>query len=985
MKNESRRTRNRVLVFLLCTAMVCGIMPFHRGSANAAAGPCVAGCSLTVSEGALGLNIYFSGLSNSEAANAYALVDGVKHPLSGKQSDGTFAVTHFVDAKDVVKKLSISLYSGSTRLSLANQKAVNGTLSYSVKEYLSNLKDRNDAIGHLAQAIEDYGTCAYNYFSKSALPVTVKDVDFSSYRLKLSGSLPDCVSYYGSSLVLNETISIRHYYMLTDYVDSYALTVDGAPAEIKATNTPGLVYWEISGIRAWDIDHAYVSSCTALGKTSALTYSVLSYAFDAAARGTDDPLCKLVRSIYWYKDAFEQCRSQGTTNQESYGEYEEEEITTDYVTYSMFGAAGDGMTDDYDAIVQAHAYANEKNLPVKADTGATYYIGHMDSANPKGALIKTDTDWTGATFVIDDTYLTVASRIENNKTVYYVPEGDCFLFTVEPSVKGGKYWMNTSLWWYLGDDGKWHWRTEKKDGDITLYLGLDPDLSSYPDHSRGSGRNYDGNKAAAHKNKEFTKDTVVFGEPGEFQEDALYILKTASVKRWGRNGSATASADSRDQTEVVIVNRDGRRDDSTPLQWDWREIEMIQKFPIDQTPLTVKGGTFITKVNKANAHCYIHRGISIDRSNVTLIDVKHYLSGESAQFGTGNESAVYNEETGAFVKHVARVGAPYQGFFYAHNCAYVTLKDCVFSNHLRVYNYGNDTNSTAPYDFYAEYCANITLDGCVCAADADDKSGPGDPTGIMDETRWGTTGTNYCKGITVQNGCSINRIDAHMGTYNLTVKDSTVGYLGIVAVGFGDMTIERVTSYATHFINLRRDYGSFWMGDIKIKDCVWKLEEGNSSPRLIFTNYIPNPTYPYGFDPITENGTTYYCTMPTNVIIDGLTVDASRVTSNTLYGTSGFQIYTNPIMDLDTVVNAAYLKNKEKYTYPLRITKKVSVSNFTLIRNPVNAEKDFKGVAIKNTDDYHSEYFFRNTEFIWDPDSITYEVSDPWEFEQKTE
>ena len=31
------------------------------------------------------------------------------------------------------------------------------------------------------------------------------------------------------------------------------------------------------------------------------------------------------------------------------------------VSYEDFGAVGDGVTDDFDAIARAHAYANENN------------------------------------------------------------------------------------------------------------------------------------------------------------------------------------------------------------------------------------------------------------------------------------------------------------------------------------------------------------------------------------------------------------------------------------------------------------------------------------------------------------------------------------------------------------------------------------------------------------------------------------------------
>lgn len=69
------------------------------------------------------------------------------------------------------------------------------------------------------------------------------------------------------------------------------------------------------------------------------------------------------------------------------------------VRYSDFGAMGDGKTDDTDAIVAAHAFANQQNLPVKADEGASYYIGGKD----RTAIIRTNTDFGNAIFTIDDT------------------------------------------------------------------------------------------------------------------------------------------------------------------------------------------------------------------------------------------------------------------------------------------------------------------------------------------------------------------------------------------------------------------------------------------------------------------------------------------------------------------------------------------------------------------------------------------------------
>jgi hypothetical protein len=70
-----------------------------------------------------------------------------------------------------------------------------------------------------------------------------------------------------------------------------------------------------------------------------------------------------------------------------------------FISYSDFGAEGDGKTDDTDAIAATHAFANQLGLPVKADDGATYYIGGKN----RTAVIRTNTDFGNAAFIINDT------------------------------------------------------------------------------------------------------------------------------------------------------------------------------------------------------------------------------------------------------------------------------------------------------------------------------------------------------------------------------------------------------------------------------------------------------------------------------------------------------------------------------------------------------------------------------------------------------
>jgi len=76
------------------------------------------------------------------------------------------------------------------------------------------------------------------------------------------------------------------------------------------------------------------------------------------------------------------------------------------IRYSAYGAVGDGKTDDFDAIIRTHDAANKAGQNVRADDGATYYIG----VSTKTAQIQTDTDWGNAKFIIDDSNVTIQNR-----------------------------------------------------------------------------------------------------------------------------------------------------------------------------------------------------------------------------------------------------------------------------------------------------------------------------------------------------------------------------------------------------------------------------------------------------------------------------------------------------------------------------------------------------------------------------------------------
>lgn len=84
---------------------------------------------------------------------------------------------------------------------------------------------------------------------------------------------------------------------------------------------------------------------------------------------------------------------------------------------------------------------------------------------------------------------------------------------------------------------------------------------------------------------------------------------------------------------------------------------------------------------------------------------------------------------------------------------------------------------------------------------------------------WGVFGTNLNKNFRVEN-CRLNRIDVHFHCWNLTIKDCEIGFKGISVTGGGDLVIENTIRHGNQLVNFRRDYGSRWEGNIRVRNCT---------------------------------------------------------------------------------------------------------------------------------------------------------------------
>ena len=425
--------------------------------------------------------------------------------------------------------------------------------------------------------------------------------------------------------------------------------------------------------------------------------------------------------------------------------YEFKKTFTDYVTYEDFGAVGDGETDDFEAIVKTHEYANENNFSVFANETATYYIGGTN----RTAYIKTDTDWSTASFIIDDT------DVENRSA---------WIFNIAPT----------------------HDSISITDKVSSLEI-----------------------------------DAVNIG--ASLDSKSLVVLTDSNVKRYIRKGLNQNSGSN--QTDVILVDENGKISPDTPLIWDFDVITNATAYPVDAEKLILKGGRFTTIANNdASQYNYYTRGIQVRRSN-TVID------------------GLYHD-----VKNEGSTGAPYSAFVSLSCCADVTVKNCTFTGRKKYATIGSAGASVnmGTYDIGAATAVNAKFINCNQTND------------ITDTDYWGIAGTNYCKNL-VYDGCALSRFDAHQGVLNATVKNSVLGHHGIKLIGSGTALIENTTVLAENFVDLRADYGSTWNGELIIRNC--KFYPTGISSHII--NAENSEDHDFG----------YTCYLPQRIDIDGLHVN----------------------------------------------------------------------------------------------------------------
>ena len=282
----------------------------------------VVGKSLSL-KGNIAVNFYLdlpqSVLSDDDA---YVTINDVKYPVSeAEQSEvraaAGYRFTANVKFAHLTDTLVLRVYNGKDepvqlKDSEGNDLTETG-FAYRAQDYIEYIRANSEDEGLLAvvNALSDLGSLAqvqfkYNVDSRvdvvgdlaSVTAEMVKD-----HELKLTTADGAGIRYYGSSLLLKDATTVRHYFKLDGgEIGDYTFTVDGAEVEIAEKG--GLYYVDITGIVARDLDKSFHVEVLKGGETViGLDYSALSYAYTTLSRGKTDTLTELAKAVVLYSQA----------------------------------------------------------------------------------------------------------------------------------------------------------------------------------------------------------------------------------------------------------------------------------------------------------------------------------------------------------------------------------------------------------------------------------------------------------------------------------------------------------------------------------------------------------------------------------------------------------------------------------------------------------------------------------------------------------
>lgn len=240
------------------------------------------------------------------------------------------------------------------------------------------------------------------------------------------------------------------------------------------------------------------------------------------------------------------------------------------VSYADFGAKLDGVTDDTEAVIACHDYANAHGCPVFQHSGTVYMetAQHRLNGARHNVNIKTDVDWTGTTFLIkppiqDERIVFAVCPDEEKEDVNLSPAQIDQLHSRKLNIDFLKDYPNELVTFMI----------ERDYPDLVIGMRDGWQESGYPDPS-------------------YYSETAAIDRNGALIDGPLFLDISGCMPR-----------------DLSI---------SDPTRNITGHMKMRRRSLLD-APITIKGGTFLLSHNGRFANPYY---LYITRSNVTVQGLK---------------------------------------------------------------------------------------------------------------------------------------------------------------------------------------------------------------------------------------------------------------------------------------------------------------------------------------------------------------------------
>lgn len=445
-----------------------------------------------------------------------------------------------------------------------------------------------------------------------------------------------------------------------------------------------------------------------------------------------------------------------------------------YIAYDDFGTWCREGSDDFNAMRNAHNYANNHGCEVRstvgeganAAAGKTYHIYKL--FDQKEYFAYTNVDWQGATFIIHDEDIDWHYRCSNKPLLSMRPSpAGLATADVRPSANTRTFEVDTAKALTI-NEGALPLRT-----NATSIAGLSPEVDAAIaelnalGYSRYYVQLYDKNVMRFRRGYSYRR-------PGEPQWDALIVDGNGTVQRFN---AATLAGDETPANSYIPDNPE-------PLQWQFDNITKVVIAPIAGTQAHIRNANFVTMPLNSKREVPAERPSSGYYRNLSITGGNFELGGIVQTVGTAEDGYDNGNLSGSYV-----------GFIDLKDCAEFYMHDCATWQRTC-------TSSTYGFQTIRVMCGRIKNVG--------DSNNPY-------RGGHGNHGGNYAKHM-LWEGIYLGRIDQHTGCYDMAVRDSNLHEMSLT--GAGPLTIERTTVTSTRFMSLRADYGSTWSGVAHVIDCT---------------------------------------------------------------------------------------------------------------------------------------------------------------------